>query len=234
MRLILLAAVLFLLTAGGGDFSVIAQNRVNGDATVADKNKNQTNSKKTKGDISKVDFRNFTFPDFNPADPAKTFTLKDGKGQDKQTFPKYTLRKTYYFELNGDENDEAISHIIVDGCQMACETSHLFYIYTGDKNQPKLLRKIGVGGDVYGGLKSAHFNSREIIFEVFGESEYSDGLMKTNVDLKKNPSVTTNSYTRFVFAFGEKELVQKSREVLPIPENLNLIDYRPLITFGEM
>jgi hypothetical protein len=143
------------------------------------------------------------------------------------------LRKTYFFDLTGDAKDEAITHIVADGCQLGCNSSSLFYIHTAESNKPKLFWKIAIGGDVMGGLKSANFKAKEIVMEVFGDCTLSNSVITPNIDMKKNTNLKTTNYTRFVFSRTENGFTQTAREVLPLPSNMSVLDYRSQISFGE-
>jgi len=180
-------------------------------------------------DLSTVDFKNFTFPEINGE---KAFTLKNGRIERKAGTPGYTLRKTYLFDLTGDDNDEAISHIHADGCDFGCESSNFFYIYTPVGNEAQLLWKIAIGGDTLGGLKAANFNLNEIVLETFGDCTNKNGVIKPIVDIKKNPGLKTKNYTRFVFKRDGLKYLETERDVLPLGIE-NLEDYRPQITFGD-
>ena len=190
-------------------------------------------TKKNSTNITKIDFKNFNYPLPNIGNLEKNMTLKNGLSIKKEGLPNFKLRKTYYFDLTGDKEEEAISQILVDGCQLGCESSHLFYIHTLENEQPKLIWKIAIGGDVLGGLKSAHFKAEEFVIETFGDCSVEDWLIKTNLDMKKNPRVTTNNYSRFVFTNDNGSFASVTKTLLPLEINLNMVSYRPKISFGE-
>lgn len=194
---------------------------------------NQTVIKKNLPDLSKFDFKNYTYPDFISAQPAKTFTLKDGATVKKAGVSTYTLRKTYFFDLTGDGKDEAITHILADGCQLGCESSSMFFVHTADDKQPKLLWKIAVGGDTFGGLKAINFKLNEIVVETFGECAIKNDLINSNIDLKQNPKLKTTNYTRFVFTRNLTGYVQTARDLLPLAGDFNIAEYRSQINFGQ-
>jgi hypothetical protein len=183
-------------------------------------------------EMTAVDFKNFSFPDFVNTNE-KTFTLRKGVAESKNAMPKYILRKTYYFDLTGDDEDEAVTHIIAEGCQMGCDSSNLFYIHTADGNQPKLLWKIAIGGNPLGGLKAVNFKTNEIVVEVFGDCGIDNGIIKPQVDVKKNPRLKTSSYTRFAFSGGENGFSQTGKDIIPMTSNIDLSEYRVPISFGE-
>ena len=201
--------------------------------TVRNKDSNNSESKKTTSLISKTDFNNYTYPVPDIGTLEKSFTLKNGTAAKKGGLPNFTMRKTYYFDLTGDKADEAITHIVADGCQMGCESSSLFYVYIWENNKPKLIWKIAIGGDVLGGLKTAHFCDKEVVIETFGDCSLEDWLIRTNIDLSKNPKLKTTTYSRFQFTFENGMFSSPSKTVLPLDGGLNFNNYRPQITFGE-
>ena len=201
--------------------------------TVINKNQNTPETKKNASVISKTDFTNFTYPVPNIGKLEKSFSLKNGSSEEKDGLPNFTLRKTYYFDLTGDNEDEAITHILGGGCQMGCESSSLFYIYTLENNKPKLLWKIASAGERYGGLKAAHFRDNEVIIETFGDCSLEDWLIKTKLDLKRNPKLKTTLYSRFQFPFENGLFSSPTKMVLSLENPLNPNNYRPQITFGK-
>ena len=201
-------------------------------AAQTQKNPQKQPTPKTKTlDISKVDFKNFTYPAPNGTKPDKSFVLRNGASISSD-FPNFRLRKTYYFDLTGDGGDEAITHIIADGCRLGCESSSLFFIYTRDEKETRLLWKIAVGGDAMGGLKEANFTEEQIVLETFGDCALEGWLITPKVDVKTNPTLKIMNYTRFVFA-GDN-FTQISKNVLPLARSVNLTNYRPKISFGDV
>ena len=233
MKLFFLVIIFSFFASGCGKINTQAQFTASNTGKIVNSNVNQSAAKANTLDISTVDFKNFTFPDFGAGNSEQPFTLKNAVAESGNNYPKYTLRKTYYFDLTGDAKDEAITHIIADGCQLGCDSSSLFYIHTAEYNKPKLFWKIAVGGDLLGGLKLANFKAKEIVMEVFGDCLLSNSVITPNIDLKKNTSLKATNYTRFVFSRTENGFAQSTREVLPLPPNTNVIDYRSQISFGE-
>jgi len=230
MKLSFLVVIFLIVTAGCGKIQTEAQIRATGNGAV---NSNNGPTKVNTLDISTIDFKNFTFPDFSDGKVEKTFTLKAGETESKGAFSRYSLRKTYYFDLTGDERDEAINHILADDCEFGCVPSNLFYIYTTDNNQPKLILKVATGGAAPGALKSAGFKVKEVVLETFGDCSFANGLIKPTTDLKKKAAFKPSNYTRFVFALGENGFLQATRDVLPLTDITNIAEYRPQISFGE-
>ena len=194
-----------------------------------------TDSQKPKNtsEISKFDFKNFTYPIPDIGMPEKSVTLKNGSQAAKNGLPNFKLRKTYYFDLTGDRADEAITQIIADGCQIGCESSSLFYVHTLENGKPALIWKIAIAGDIMGGLKSAHFNVKEFTIETFGDCTLDDWKIKTNLDLKNNQKIIAYHYSRFVFTYENGAFSSGTKILLPLENNLNMAGYRPKISFGE-
>jgi hypothetical protein len=234
MKLCFLVILLTFFSYGCGSFSTEAQIRLSANGKVANTNNNQANSKiKPKTvDVSTVDFNNFTYPDFTGGKVDKNFTLKNGKSEKKAGEPSYYARKTYYFDLTGDEKDEAITQIMAEGCQISCDPRSLFYVHTMENNQPKLLWKIATGVDELGGLKSVNFKVNEIVLESFGDCTLENWWTKPSIDVKKNPKLKASNYTRFVFSLVENGFTQTSRDIIPLGYT-NFLEYRPQISFGK-
>jgi len=232
MKLSFLVIFLAVFSYGCGSFTTEAQIKLSANTNVA--NTNQANSKiKPKTvDVSTVDFNNFTYPDFSGGTVGKSFTLKNGKSEKKAGEPNYYVRKIYYFDLTGDEQDEGITHIMAEGCQVSCDPRSLFYVHTMENNQPKLVWKIATGVDELGGLKSINFKVNEIVLESFGDCTLENWWTKPNIDVKNNPKLKAANYTRFVFSGDENGFTQKTRDILPL-NSTNFLEYRPQISFGE-
>jgi len=234
MKLLIPVIIFSVFAAGCGEIRTDAQIRASNTGAVNTRPQSTPTPTKTAAlQLSKVDFKNFTFPGFAVGTTEKPFTLKNGFSEDPNVFPKYTLRRTYYFDLTGDRQDEAVSHIMVEGCQMGCSRSNLFYIHTADGNEPRLLWKIATGGDVLGGLKSVNFQIDQVLIEVFGNCTVENEVIKPEVDLQKNAKLKTTNYTRFVFTNSGGGYTQTAREVLPLVANIDFLEYRPQISFGK-
>jgi hypothetical protein len=230
MKVFLCALIFPVLLFGG---VILTEAQATGSGIVVNKNPNNPQTKNTTTDITKIDFKNFNYPLPSVGNLEKSMTLKNGISLKKDGLPNFTLRKTYYFDLTGDNEDEAITQIIADGCQLGCESSNLFYVHTIENDQPKLIWKIAIGGDVLGGLKAAHFKVKEFVIETFGDCTLNDWLIKTNLDMKKNSRVTATSYSRFVFTYENNSFATGAKTMLPLETNLNMASFRPKISFGE-
>ena len=182
--------------------------------------------------ISKTDFKNLTYPVPLSAGGEANFTLRNGTALKTADLPNFRLRKTYFYDLTGDGADEAITHILADGCQMGCGNSNLFFIHTPENDEPKLLWKIAVGGDTLGGLKAVNFNAGEIIVDIFGECSLDGWLINPRADVKTNPELKTTRYTRFIFTGDANGFMKKTKEILPLSGNIKFSQYKARINFG--
>ena len=232
MKISLLIIFLSVLSYGCGSFSTEAQIRASSNVTIGNTNQTNSNINSNTVDISTIDFKNFTYPDFFAGKPEKTFTLKNGKSEKIAGMPGYSLRKTYYFDLTGDDIDESVTQIMAEGCQISCDPHSLFFVYTLENNQPKLLWKIATGVDELGGLKSVNFQVNEIVLETFGDCSLENWRTKPLIDVKKNPKLKAANYTRFVFSRGADGFTQSAKDLLPLAET-NFLEYRPQISFGK-
>jgi hypothetical protein len=236
MKQIFLLIFIAFFSLNCGNFSTKAQIRATSNGQVGNNNQNNQTTSKTpvKTDITKFDFKNFTYPDLFDGNAEKSFTLKNGRfGDAKQSGSHvYTLRKTYYFDLTGDENDEAITHILVEGCGEGCDSHSLFYIHTVEDQQPKLIWKMATGSEALGGLKSAAFKNKEIVLESFGNCIIQDALITANYDQKIPRNIIPTAYTRFVFSLTENAFTQTSKDILPLLDK-DIAGYRAQISFGE-
>lgn len=187
----------------------------------------ETNGKNV--ELRASDFKNYSFQSFTGTIP---IVLRNGKSQNAAPGVKYTLRKVYFFDLDGDGKDEAVAHIIANGCEPGCDSSSLFYIFTADGKRVKMLWKFAVGGDTLGGLKAVTFSDKKIILETFGNCAFENQITRPEVDLRTNPKLKTNDYTRFVFALEDNKYQLKDRTVLPWTRK-SLVGYKSQIIFSN-
>ena len=120
-----------MLSLNCGSFSTKAQIRVNANGTVINSNSNNKPVVKLPPiDIKKVDFKNFAYAELLTGTGDKNFILTNGQYRSKKSLSQrvYTLRKTYYFDITGDEKDEAITLILAEGCGDDCDSHNLFYV----------------------------------------------------------------------------------------------------------
>jgi hypothetical protein len=235
MKSFLLIIIVSILSLNCSSFSTKAQIRATSNGQVTNTNTNPKSDVKTPApDISTIDFKNFTYPDLFAGKTDRTFTLKNGQsGTPKLPGQRiFALRKTYFFDITGDGENEAITQILTDGCGEGCDSHSLFYVHTIENNQPKLIWKIATGAEALGGLKSVAFKNKSIILETFGNSAIQDSLVNTIFDTKLPKSIIPTNYTRFVFSLTDKMFTQTDKEVLPLTDK-TIAGYRAQISFGE-
>ncbi len=226
MKSIILLVFLTMMSANFGSFAANAQKPT----TLRKK----PIIKDASVDIANIDFKNFTFPDLLQGMSSKTFTLNKGQFRNGKLSASrvYTLRKTYYFDITGDGKDEAVTHILAEGCGENCDSHSFFYVHKIENNQPKLIWQIATGSEVLGGLKSIAFNNKQIIIEAFGSCMIQNSLIFAKYDAKNPQKNLPSDYTRFVLAMNGNIFSQTSRDILPFQEK-TIAGYRAQISFGE-
>ena len=225
-----------MLSLSCGSFSTKAQIRVNANGTVIFSNSNNKPVVKLPPiDIKKVDFKNFAYPELLTGTADKNFILTNGQYRSKKSLSQrvYTLRKTYYFDITGDEKDEAITLILAEGCGEGCDSHNLFYVYTVENNQLKLIWQIATGAEALGGLKSAAFKNKQIVLELFGNCTIDKSLISARFDPKNPKKILLTDFTRFVFSFKDNVFSYSTKELLPLQVK-NITGYNFQISFGEL
>ncbi len=102
----------------------------------------------------------------------RPFTLKNGDLQiDDPNCPyyKYTLERVYYYDFDGDGEEEALVHVSdLTGCGSSAFYQY-FYVYRVSHGHLRLIWKFSSGDDDSAGLKHFHRQGRNLIFELFGK-----------------------------------------------------------------
>lgn len=153
--------------------------------------------------IRNIDFKNFTYPDKTGKN---IFTLTNGKepfGQMKDIA--FSLKSIEYTDLTNDKADEAIIHISIE---YGAGSSGLLYVYTLEKNTPKILWYVESGYDAEGKLKRAYTENDNLIVELFGNNKFDEVINKfiflNQKNVPKNLCCPT-AFTIFRFKWdGEK------------------------------
>ncbi len=235
MKLFLILIFLSMLSLNCGSFSTKAQIRANANGTVINSNSNNKPVIKLPPlDITKVDFKNFIYPELLTGTTNKTFTLKNGQYRSGKPLTQrvYTLLKTYYFDITDDGKDEAVTYILGEGCGEGCDSHSLFYVHTVENNQLKLIWKIATGAEALGGLKSVAFKNKQIILESFGNCTLQNSLITASFDPKNPKKILLTDYTQFTFSLNKNYFSQSTKNILPL-EDKNIAGYRVQISFGE-
>ena len=169
--------------------------------------------------FNRVDFKNFTYP----VNWLKKFVrLKDGSYEYEH--PKHMGGEIFdfvdanYIKLTNDQEKKAIIRLNRVSCGGSCDGgSSLFYVYSIEKNEPKLLWKFETGSLAYGGgLRSLTVKNSKIIVEEFGEN-----VLQMNKFHVKDT-------IRFVFAYKGGKFIQESEEAFSVPER-DVKNYQPEI-----
>jgi len=121
------------------------------------------------GDITKVDFKNFTYEAFCASEEAENVTVKDG------AFSKETQEDGYVDRFYFDVRDVAFGDLTGDGKPDAavisvCNTGGTGnfsegYVYSMIRGKPTLIARIPGGDRAYGGLRSVNIETGLLIVE---------------------------------------------------------------------
>lgn len=121
-------------------------------------------------EISRVDFKNFTYEPFCAGEKPEKISVKDGKFE-KETKISDELTEHFYFnvdapvygDLNGDGKDEAI---ILSVCNTGGTGNFSEgFIYNIKNGKPFLLTRIEGGDRAMGGLRGARIENKLLIIE---------------------------------------------------------------------
>ena len=120
-------------------------------------------------DITKVDFKNFTYPAFCAGEKPENVTVKDGE------FSKETQEDGYVDRFYFDVRDVAFGDLTGDGKPEAavitnCNTGGTGqftegYIYSISAGKPKIVARIPGGDRAYGGLRAVNIENGLLIVE---------------------------------------------------------------------
>lgn len=120
-------------------------------------------------DITKVDFKNFTYEAFCASEEAEKVTVKDG------SFAKETQQDGYVDRFYFDVRDVAFGDLTGDGKPDAavisvCNTGGTGnfsegYVYSMIRGKPTLIARIPGGDRAYGGLRSVNIETGLLIVE---------------------------------------------------------------------
>jgi hypothetical protein len=181
----------------------------------------QMPTKNSNSSIERIDFKNFTYK--GPADYPATFTLKNGERpyvpHQKSNEEGYSLQDIAYLDLTGDGKDEALITIYVETGGSA--VPHLVFIYTLEKNKPKLLWKFITGDRAEGGLKKIYPDNGKLVIELFGENHLAKGKWTSHIPRVQGLCCPT-LYTKTRFKWNGKQFViDGTPEVFDIDSNSN-------------
>jgi len=173
-------------------------------------------SPKPDSPISKIDFKNFTYPwtEGLSSGNEKTFTLKNGEVPfERKGQMGVSLEKTSYTDVTNDGADEAIINLsITTG---GSSVPNIVYIYALENKKPKLLWSFDTGDRAVGGFKAVYSENGNLIVELFGDDKFENDAWKYDYPKDKYkgdccPSV----FTKFRFTWNGKKFVIEGKPEL--------------------
>ncbi|MDQ6788646.1 MAG: hypothetical protein M3033_17725 [Acidobacteriota bacterium] len=178
----------------------------------------KTPSPRLNSPIRKIDFRNFTYPwtEGLSTKDEKNFTLKDGEipfERDGQMG--VSLEKIEYVDITGDGADEAI--LIISLQTGGSAVPNVVYVYTIEKEKPKLLWSFYTGDRAEGGLKKVYAENGNLIVELFSNNKFIESKNEfefpSELELKNGLCCPTN-FTQFRFKWNGEKFVVKGKPEL--------------------
>lgn len=132
------------------------------------------------GPIRLVDFANFTYPSAPDAAAGDTFTLSGGRFAGDDRHDPALLAYLNYGDVTGDGAEEALVALSIGSGGSAIPS--VLYIYTLDKERPKLLWAFETGDRGEGGLRQVYAEDGGLVVELYGDTKlvgkdfYGDGV----------------------------------------------------------
>jgi hypothetical protein len=172
--------------------------------------------------IRAVDFENFTYPRIG--EPRRTVTLRNGEEQtdDDPTL----LVNVIYGDVTEDGNEEAmvVHTVSIRGTAIP----HFVYIYTMNRNKPRLLWSFDTGDRAEGGLRQVYAENGRLVVELYGKNKFVGGDLYAEDDSISGaccPSLFTRAHYEWR---GNRFRRSGQLEVLPNPEGN--ASYLPLLS----
>lgn len=186
-------------------------------AAIPDKPRSDSISTSPQGSISKVDFRNFTYPNLGGRG---RIGIKGGEIEYEvdQCLQSYRIQGVDYLDFTGDGEDEAIVRLVD---HMACGSSWAavyFYIYTVRSSRPHLLWSFATGSEAHGGEKDFRIEGKELVFELYGKWRTIRGKLTFKENREFAGDCCPTHYTIYRVVWDGKRFRQKSLEVLPVTD----------------
>jgi hypothetical protein len=155
--------------------------------------------------IRSVDFDNVSYhnlPDFGGVNE-KRITLKPGEGRPSHI---------NYGDATGDGQEEAFVVLPIDTRGSAIQ--YHVYVFTIEKQRPKLLWDFDTGDRADGGLRQIYADNGHLVVELYGKDRVVNGdLYKGDESL-----CCPDSFTRTLYKWDIKEFKQIDRQVLINPK----------------
>jgi hypothetical protein len=166
------------------------------------------------GPISKIDFRNFTYPNLGSKGRIR---VKDGEIEYEvdHCLQGCWIKGVDYLDFTGDGEDEAIVRLVD---HMACGSSWAaiyYYIYSVRNGRPHLLWRFATGSETHGGHKDFRIEGKELVFELYGKWENIGGELTFKENREFADDCCPTHFTIYRVMWDEMKFRQKSIEVLP-------------------
>jgi len=155
-------------------------------------------------DIRSADFNHIPYrdvPDYS-GPTAKHITLKAGEGR-----PSYVN----FGDVNGDGLEEAM--VVLSIANRGSAILHYVYVFSWERQQPKLLWAFETGDRADGGLRNVYAEKGQLVIELFGKDRVIGGQLFRGDEGLCCPS----SLTKTRYRWTGKDFVQLSTEVLKNP-----------------
>ena len=187
------------------------------ETVIPDKPKSDAVSISPQGPISKIDFRNFTYPNLGGRGRIR---MKGGEIEYEvdHCLQSYRIQGVDYLDFTGDGEDEAIVRLVD---HMACGSSWAavyFYIYTVRNGRPHLLWSFATGSEAHGGKKDFRIEDKELVFELYGKWQPVRGELTFKENREHTDDCCPTHYTVYRVVWDGKKFRQKLVEVLPFTD----------------
>ncbi len=171
--------------------------------------------------IATFDFKNFKYPlphGWQDVD-SKEVELVDGKRpifmeSDNKRERKIGLSylTTKFFDITGDEQDEAI--VILQVETGGASIPHLVYIFTWEKDSPKLIWYFRTGDRADGGLKNIYADDGKLVIELYGQDRYVVGEVETaKITGDEEQLCCPTHFTRSYYKWNGKHFVLQGKRL---------------------
>lgn len=157
--------------------------------------------------IRLIDFKNFTYPD---AESGGTFTFKDGR-ESTDDDPKGFV-DVVYGDVTRDGKEEGL--IVHSQSTGGSAIPFFVYIYTMNRDKPKLLQSFDAGERGDGGLRQVYAANGDLVLELYGRDRVMDG--GTSVSEDNTGVCCPKFYTRSRYEWrGGRFRLKVKEEALP-------------------
>jgi hypothetical protein len=189
--------------------------------------------------IASFDFRNFKYPlprGWQDID-SKEAEIVDGKRpifmdsddkKERKIGLSYVGKK--FFDLTGDGQDEAI--VILQVETGGASIPHLVYIFTWEKDSPKLIWYFRTGDRADGGLKNIYASDGNLVVELYGQDRYLVGEVETSKITGDEEQICCPAYfTRSYYKWNGKYFALQGKR---LTFSLNDKDAKPIENMIEI